>query len=75
MEPAFDTFSVRQGVYTVKRSYFYGITQSGEVSANRVKELIPSANIVEFGNHFARFRGGAKTGGPQSSYYWVKFTV
>ena len=72
---SFDTFSVREGIITVKKGYYWGVTKSGETYAEKVKEIIPEAKIVDFGNHFASFRGGAKAGSAQSSYFYVKFTV
>lgn len=71
----FNTFSHREGIFTVKRSYYYGISQSGEKHADIVKNLIPNAEIVDYGNHYHGFVGGSKSGSPQDSYYYVKFKV
>ena len=67
--------SFRKGVFTVKKSYYWGLTNSGEWLWNRVKEKISSAQLVKYGNHFHSFVGGAKTGSAQDSYFWVKFTI
>ena len=75
LNTSFNIVSVRHGIYTAKKSYYWGVTKSGEAYADKVRELIPNAEIIEFGNHFAPFRGGARAGGPQDSYYWVKFKV
>ena len=71
----FNVISVRHGIFTAKKSYYWGVTKSADVYADKVKELIPKAEILECGNHWAPFRGGAKAGGPQDSYFWVKFKV
>lgn len=70
-----DVVSQKNGIFTVKKSYFYGFSSSGETLASKIKELIPSAKIIDFGNHFHAFIGGAKTGSSQDSYFWCKFTV
>ncbi len=71
----FDTFSFKSGIYTIKRSYYWGISKTGETLSEKVTKTIPNANIIDYGNHWHAFVGGAKTGGPQDSYLWVKFTV
>ena len=71
----FDVISFRQNIFTAKKSYYWGITQSGEKFADKVKELQPNATIIDFGNHFAPFHGGAKPGTAKDSYFWVKFTI
>jgi hypothetical protein len=72
---SFDTFSFRNNVFTVKKSYYWGFSKSGETYANKVKEIIPEAKIIDFGNHFASFKGGAKAGSAGDSYFYVKFTI
>ena len=71
----FDTLSQRNGIFTVKKSYFWGISKNGEEQAETVKSLIPQAMIIDYGNHFHGFVGGAPAGSPNSSYYYVKFTI
>ena len=68
-----NTLSSRGGVFTAKKSYFWGFTNDGSAFADKIKNLIPSADIIDYGNHFHGFVGGAKPGSPQDSYYWVKF--
>ena len=68
-----NTLSSRGGVFTAKKSYFWGFTNDGSALADKIKNLVPGAEIVDFGNHFHGFVGGAKPGSPQDSYYWVKF--
>ena len=68
-----DVVSFRDGIFTVKKSYYWGATKDGSNLVDKVKVLIPEATILEFGNHYHGFVGGAKPGSPQDSYWWVKF--
>ena len=68
-----DTLSVRQGVFTVKKSYYWGVTQGGSALADKIKSLLPEAFILDYGNHYHGFVGGAKSGSSKDSYFWVKF--
>ena len=68
-----NTLSSRGGVFTVKKSYYWGLSNDGSAFADKIKSRIPSAEIVDYGNHFHDFVGGAKPGSPRDSYYWVKF--
>ena len=67
------TLSSRGGVFTAKKSYFWGICGDGSGLADKIKSLVPTAEIVDYGNHYHSFVGGAKPGSPQDSYFWVKF--
>ena len=67
------TLSSRGGVFTAKKSYFWGFSNDGSALADKIKNLIPGAEIVDYGNHFHGFVGGAKPGSPRDSYYWVQF--
>jgi len=69
------TVSKRNGVYTVKRSYFWGVSNDGSGFAEKVRKTITGSRIVDYGNHFHHFVGGAKSGSRKDSYYWVKFTI
>jgi len=68
-----DVVSFRDGTFTVKKSYYWGATKDGSNLADKVKALIPEATILDYGNHYHGFVGGAKSGSPQDSYWWVKF--
>lgn len=74
LQPYSSTFSVRKGIYTMKKSYYWGLTKSGEVLKNTVESLIPNAKVIDYGNHYADFHGGARPGTSQDSYFWVRFT-
>lgn len=70
-----DVVSYSKGVYTAKKSYFWGFTQDGSSFADKIVNMIPNAVMLDYGNHYHGFVGGAKTGGPKDSYFYVKFTV
>ncbi len=72
---AFNVVSFRKGIFTAKRSYFYGITKPIQPYIDKVIELIPNAEIVDSGNHFHAFCGGAKSGSAKDSFYWVSFKL
>jgi len=69
----FDTFSKRDGVFTVRRSFFYthGIRVSDKV--DEVKAAFPEAEIVEAREVRKVFRGGASIA--NSSHWFVKFKL
>lgn len=70
-----DTLSQRDGVFTAKKSYYWGITSNGDAFANKILALVPNSKMVDRGNHWAPFHGGARAGSPQDSYFYVKFTI
>lgn len=69
------TLSRRGNVYTAKKSYFWGATVCGAALADVIVHRIPQAKIIETGNHFKPFHGGAKRGSRQDSYLWCKFSI
>jgi hypothetical protein len=71
----FDTFSSKDGVYTIKKSYYWGVTKDGSHLGDRVKEKFPNAFILDWGNHWHSFVGGAKSGSAQDSYWFCKFKL
>jgi hypothetical protein len=68
-----DVVSVRHGIYTVKKSYYWGATKDGSELVNAVKSLFNNIIIVDFGNHYHGFVGGAKPGSYNDSYFYCKF--
>ena len=68
-----DVVSSRDGIYTVKKSYYFGITKDGSNLADKVEKLIPEATVLDYGNHYHDFVGGARPGSSRDSYWWVKF--
>ena len=71
----FHVISVRKGIYTVKTGFFYRNSLSPDVMKQKVLSKIPSATILDAGEHWHAFVGGAKPGSAQDSYMWVKFTI
>ena len=59
--------SVRKGVWTVKRYYFYHIGYSPEKLADKIKSLIPTTKILDCIDDWHAW--------PKSSYFVVKFAL
>ena len=68
-----DRLSKKGNVYTARRGYFYGRCESGESFARNIQQQLPEAKIIDYGNHYADFKGGAPVN--QQSHYWVKFSL
>ena len=68
-----DSYSSKGGVFTVRKGYFYRMSRTGETFKNEVSENIPKANIIDYGDHWTSFKGGAPLA--KSSHWYVKFTV
>ena len=64
-----------KGLFRWHKSYYLGMTQSAQPLVAKVTEKIPNAIIIDSGNHYHNFVGGAKSGSAQDSFLWVKFTV
>lgn len=70
---AVDSCSYKDGVFTVRRGFFYTHGATAGHLAARVKAALPSATLVDQGEVWKAFRGGASTA--QQSHWFVKFTV
>lgn len=68
-----DTVSKKGDVYTVRKEFFYTGGKSATDLANRVLAAFPDAKIVDKGETWKPFKGGASTA--NSSHWWVKFTL
>jgi hypothetical protein len=68
-----DTLSKKGDVYTARRGYFFSGGNNSVGFAERIKRVFPNAVIIDHGDHWAAFRGGASTA--QSSHWWVKFKL
>lgn len=68
-----DTISRKGDVITVRREYFYRMGKTSEDLVNKVKSAFPNATIVDSGDQWAPFRGGASVA--NSSHWYVKFTL
>jgi hypothetical protein len=68
-----DSISIKNGVITVRRGYFYSGGKTAQDFADRIQRDIPEAKIIDYGEHWAAFKGGASVA--KQSHWWVKFTV
>jgi len=57
----FDSITVSKGIFTVKRHYIWGRERTGEDEAKRVRDYIPTAKVIAFGNS------------EKDKYFYVKF--
>lgn len=70
---AFDSVSFKKGVFTVRRSFFYRHGGSSQKLADLVKINLPMATIIDHGEVWKPFNGGASVA--QGSHWFVKFAV
>ena len=68
-----DTISKKGDIITVRSEFFYRHGRSEQDIINRIKRFIPNATIINSGEHWASFRGGASVA--QSSHWYVKFKL
>lgn len=67
-----DTYSLKNGVFTVRRGFFYPGGFSAEAYAAKVQAAFPTATIVDKGEVWKAFRGGASVAA--QSHWFVKFS-
>jgi len=72
---SFDTVSLRKGVYTARKEFFYCHGDSGHRRAETIKNSGAAAwfKVLDSGTEFKPFRGGA--GVVHNSHFWVKFEL
>lgn len=68
-----DTISKRNSIFTVRKGFFYRHGKSTQDLIDNIKAKILNAIIIDSGEHWAAFRGGASVA--NSSHWFVKFTV
>lgn len=68
-----ETVSVRDGIYTARLGFFYTGGYTAEQFANRVRKAYPTAKILDSGEVWKAFRGGASCA--QQSHWFVKFRL
>jgi hypothetical protein len=68
-----DSYSVRDGVFTVRRAFFYRHGFDADQFADRVRQAFPNATIIDSGEVWKPFRGGASV--KRGSHWYVVFTV
>lgn len=68
-----DTLSKKGDIYTARRGFFYTSGGTSEAFANRIRDVIPSARILDHGEVWKDFKGGASVA--NQSHWWVKFKI
>ena len=70
---AFSSLSRKGEVFTLRRGFFYTHGFTAEKYCEQVKTVFPTAVIVDSGEIWKPFRGGAKVSA--QSYFYVSFYV
>ncbi len=65
----------RNGNLVAKQTYYFHHGLTEEKLWLKVKTVFPNAEMIDSGDHFHAFVGGAKTGSPQDSFVWVEFKL
>ena len=68
-----DSISKKGDIYTARRGFFYTHGGSSDAFAERIKNTFPNAVILDHGEQWRPFRGGATVA--QGSHWWVKFKL
>jgi len=68
-----DTLSKSGGIFTYRVGFFYTHGQTAGTHVARVKNALPDAIILDSGEMWKPFRGGASVA--QSSHWYVKFRI
>ncbi len=69
----FDQVTRRGEVWTARRGFFYRFGGSAEMYVEGVKKAFPNATILDIGEQWTGFRGGAPLA--KSSHWFVKFIL
>ena len=70
---SFDAVSKRNGVFTVRRGFFYTNGKTAKNLEATVLRIFPDAKVVDSGEHWAAFKGGASVA--KQSHWYVNFTL
>jgi len=62
-----------KGVFVYRSGYFYRHGQDTKTHVNKVLSTFPDAKIIDSGDHWAAFRGGASVA--KQSHFYVKFEI
>jgi hypothetical protein len=68
-----DSYSQKDGVVTVRWGFFYTMGRTTEKYVETVKASFPGCTIVDSGQVWKPFRGGASVA--QGSHFFVKFSI
>jgi hypothetical protein len=68
-----DSISLKNDVYTIRRGYYLRNGFDAEMLADKVRRAFPSVIILETGEVWKAFLGGASVA--QQSHWFVKFRL
>lgn len=68
-----DTYSIKNGVVTLRWGFFYTMGVTAQHKENAVRKAFPQAVILDRGEVWKAFRGGASIA--NQSHWFVKFTL
>jgi hypothetical protein len=64
-----------KGAFRYHQSYYWGFFNGPDRLIAKIKKIFPSATILDSGNHWHSFDGGAKSGTAKDSFLWVQFRL
>ena len=67
-----DTVSKRNGIFTVRKEFYYRHGMNSETLIDKIKKVFPDVIIIDSGEIWKPFRGGASVA--NSSHWFVKFS-
>lgn len=73
LRSSFDSVSISKGIVTVRQGFFYRMNKTSDDLVNKVKTLFPQAKIIDSGEIWKPFKGGATV--KNKSHWFVKFIV
>ena len=68
-----DTISKRNGVYIIRKGFYYKFGGSSQDLVDGVLRTFPNAKIIGHGTHLSDFKGGASVA--KSSHWYVQFII
>jgi len=68
-----DQVTKSKGIYTARKGYFYRHGFDEYKMAKKIKSVLPDAQILDKGDHWATFKGGDSIA--KGSHWWVKFRL
>ena len=68
-----DTISIRDGIITARWGFFYTSGRTFETYVQKVLHHFPNAEIIDHGEVWKNFRGGASVA--NQSHWFVKFRL
>lgn len=68
-----DSVSLKNGVFTIRRGFYYTNGFTADAYAAKVKAAFPTVRILDSGEVWKPFRGGASVAA--SSHWYVKFEI